>query len=432
MNFSDQDFILVFLPLLALASLCLFLLVYSFLKHQGDLINPVTSIVFLELFALGLLSTYSSITSPESFGVSAIFISRVLCLHIIYGMGFAAGYFVQRNPLQSAFRFLLNRLNFSRSTIYFKAAVWFALLGGAITSFLFLVLSDIDDLLWVTSPREAYISLRSGLGHWWLLYQACVVLAFLIALHGIAHLKHRGILQLLAIAVAASMMYFTGSKTAVLLIPIIAAIYLHFYHSRLSLTGMAAVAVTSFAAFTILLGRNGEQGVLGGIIRYFADYVSVTALAVELIDFHGHTFGFSSLSSLWYFVPRGLFPEKPFEYGATLLHSVLFPGSAELGHTPGILPWLVPYMDFGVFGVITYSVLLGSFCGVVYQHFQCNRDLGSFLLMTSFCFVPPLASGQPALYILLSLFLWAIFGKPASSLFPRKSTIDSCTYSPSR
>lgn len=430
MNTSDQALWTICLPLLALAAFCLFLLIFAFLKHHGDLINPITSIVCLELIAMGLLSAYSSIQGPASFGASAAAISYTLWLHIAYGIGVAVGYFSPKNPFRQTFSLGLRSLNFVSSSIHIKGAFWFALLAGSLAAFLLLARSDAENLLWITSPREAYISLRSGFGHWWLLYQACVVLSFLIALHGAANSKCRKTLQLLAVSVAVLMMYFTGSKTAVLLIPIIAAIHHHFYQSKLPISGLAVLAVVTAAFFLILLGPNGELGLFDGAIRYFADYVSVTALAINLIDFQGYTEGLASLSSLWYFVPRSLFPDKPFEYGATLLHGMLFPGSAELGHTPGILPWLVPYMDFGLLGVIGYAVLLGSFSRAVYLEFLRTRDIGSFLLMTSFCFVPPLASGSSALYISLVFVLWIIFGKLGPNSRNGRGAPDSSAHTP--
>ncbi|MGC4367133.1 oligosaccharide repeat unit polymerase [Hydrogenophaga sp. R2] len=428
MDTSGQGLLSIYLPSLVLAGLCLFLVAYSLLKHQRNLINPIAFFVFLDLVAMGLLSAYSSIQGPASFGASAAAISYTLWLHITYGVGVAVGYFTPKNPFQCTFALGLTSLNFSPSGIHIKGAFWFLLLAGALAAFLLLARSDVENLLWITSPREAYISLRTGFGHWWLLYQACVVLCFLIALHVVAHSKHGKGLQLLVVGAAVLMMYFTGSKTAVLLVPIIAAIHHHFYRSKLPFSCLIGLAVATVTLFSILLGPNGELGLFSGVIRYFADYVSVTALAVDLIDFQGHTKGLSALSSLWYFVPRSLFPEKPFEYGATILHGTLFPGSAELGHTPGILPWLVAYMDFGLLGIIAYSVILGSFIRAVYLEFLRTRDLGSFLLMTSFCFVPPLASGSFALYILLAVILWIIFGKLEPNFRNRRQLSDSGTH----
>lgn len=430
MNASDQGLLSIYLPFLALAVLCLFLLTYSFLKHQGDLINPITSIVVLDLIAMGLLSAYSSVRGPANFGASAGSIAHTLWLHTTYGLGVAIGYFIPANPFRLAFSLGLQSLTFRPLNLHIKGASWFALIAGAGAAFFLLARSDPEDLLWITSPREAYISLRSGFGHWWISYQACVLLSFLIALHATNGLKDRRLVQWLVVGVAASMMYFTGSKTAVLLIPITAALYLHFFQKRLPVAAMIGLPLASITVFLVLLGQNGEAGILGGVVRYFADYVAVSALALDLIDFQGHTSGLSSLSSLWYFVPRSLFPEKPFEYGATLLHATLFPGSAELGHTPGILPWLVPYMDFGVLGVTAYSIFLGSFSRAVYQEFLRNRNLGSFLLMTSFCFVPPLASGNAALYIALAVFLWVIFGKSRSIQQQRGCNINSGIHAP--
>jgi len=80
-------------------------------------------------------------------------------------------------------------------------------------------------------------------------------------------------------------------------------------------------------------------------------------------------YGVASLSDLWFYVPRVLYPAKPFEYGLSLIYQILFPGMTELGHTPGILPWSLAYLDFGVLGVFVCGVFSGFLKRLSYDFF---------------------------------------------------------------
>jgi hypothetical protein len=163
--------------------------------------------------------------------------------------------------------------------------------------------------------------------------------------------------------------------------------------------------------FVLLLKLGSDADMFGVAYAYFADYVSVTALVMEQIDRQGMTYGAATVSSFWYFVPRAMFPDKPFEYGSVLLHGTLFPGFAEQGHTPGVLPWMTGYMDFGIFGVVLSGVFLGSVSRAIYLEFLRTKDAGTFLLMVSFCFIAPVSSGSSVIFFMMALFLWRVNGK---------------------
>lgn len=409
MELTGQNWLLDFLPALFMASLCLCLLAYSYVFHKHDFVNPITYFVVFELVSVGLFSFFSSIIGRNGFGVTQELVSKVVYLHAIYGLIVAISYFSSKNPLRIIFSSALKNFGIRPVSKGAKMGFKMVLVVCGLAAFLLLIRSD--PFLWITSPRDAYITLRSGFGIWWVLYQACIVIGFIIYLHKMYGMKRRMLSLMIAVGAAMSMMYFTGSKTAILLIPITGAIYYHFHWGRLPISKLLVLGGMVVVAFSILLGENGEDGNFQGLIRYFSDYVPVTALAVDLIDSKGYLFGESFLTSFWYFVPRSLFPEKPYEYGIVLLHGELFPGSAELGQTPGILSWLGFYMDFGIIGVIIYGLVLGSFSRAVYLEFIRTRDLGSFLLMISFCFVPPIASGSSLIFFLLVFALWFIFGK---------------------
>ena len=119
----------------------------------------------------------------------------------------------------------------------------------------------------------------------------------------------------------------------------------------------------------------------------------------------GHRFGEGYLTSLWFYVPRALFQDKPFEYGVTLIHQSLFPGMAEQSFTPGILPWGLSYLDFGVFGVAIEGLLIGSFQRAVYLRFMMQKSMVMFIIMISTCYVPVFVYATLPIYLLIALLL---------------------------
>jgi hypothetical protein len=140
-------------------------------------------------------------------------------------------------------------------------------------------------------------------------------------------------------------LYFLGSKNNILILVVISGVYYNFYIKRISLLGCLLFLFISFSSILGLLYLQGSYDTLFYGMNYFKDYFNTTFKFISRFDEFGFRYGKGWLSSLWFYVPRGLFPDKPFEYGLTLIHRTLFPGYAALGHTPGSLPWSLAYLD---------------------------------------------------------------------------------------
>jgi hypothetical protein len=392
-------------------SVSILMITIGYYLHDRDLFNPITSFVLTELVMMGLLSACSTWYVFNVFDVPETSLAHTVYIHLIYGLAVIFAYAYKRNPVRLVLSYFLQSFSIRPlSRVAKKSARWIVFLAGLL-AWLMLVFSQPEGLLWVTSPRDAYINLRSGFGQYWLIFQACVSLLFIMLLYssdfkGCLYFKY-GLLTILF----SGFMFFTGSKGAVLAIIITAFIYINFYVSRWKTWQLISCVAVTLSLFTFLLTMGSEDDRLKTVLIYFVDYVSVTSLVVDHVDLHGFMFGQASASSLWYLVPRSLFPDKPFEYGNASLHGVFFPGLAQQGHTPGVLSWVVSYMDLGLAGVI----LLGMFCGsatrAIYLEFFRTKDVGSFLLMASFCFFAPVASAPSFLFLIMALFLWVIYGK---------------------
>jgi hypothetical protein len=391
------------------------MLVSGYFMHRRDLLNPITAFVGQDLILMGMVPAVLLMMISEMNGETFQNYSQVIWFHALYGVSFALAYCFSLNPLQHGIRTFLSSLSFTSLSGYGRIFGWILLMLACIFSMLFLILASPGGTLWITAPRDAYLSHRSGFGLFWMLYQMAVALLFIIAISRAERLRRPGFRMLLLIALFSGMMSLTGSKGAIITILIMAFAYRHFYVRRFETLTLIGFGVMMVIVFALLLGAQTQSSFLS-ILSYFSEYAIVSGLIMEVVEVQGYTLGESYTSSFWSMVPRGLYPDKPFEYGQTLLHGQLFPGMAAQGHTPGVLPWIGAYMDFGFFGVLADGIIQGSFSRAIYLEFLRTRDAGTFILMMSFCIFPPLASGSPVLYIAMTIFLWFFLGKAGRNL----------------
>lgn len=236
--------------------------------------------------------------------------------------------------------------------------------------------------LWLTSPRRAYILHRAGAGPFYMLCQWSLMFGFVYALW---YRRPRGTATLCYLAAFAGLAYFTGSKNNVLSLCAVAICYHHFRVRRLPFAAYAVLGPLILGGTYVLLVVQGSYADFRGAAAYFSDYFGTTTWFLERFDEFGFRWGRGWLSSFWFFVPRGLFPGKPFEYGETLIHQVLFPGDAAAGNTPGLLPWSLAYLDFGLIGVFATGWLQGVWQRATYEYYIDHREnVFAFLLMVQF------------------------------------------------
>jgi hypothetical protein len=122
-------------------------------------------------------------------------------------------------------------------------------------------------------------------------------------------------------------------------------------------------------------------------MSYF-DYFWHSARFIQEFRRFGFQYGAITLSEVWYYVPRALYPAKPFEYGLALIDKWLYPGLAErFGYTPGLLQWVVGYGDFGVIGVVGAAAVEGLITKGVFEYFLEHRNFVAFVLLAQLGFV---------------------------------------------
>jgi len=298
-------------------------------------------------------------------------------------------------------------LSSDRIATRFNLFKFVVFLAGATGSLVTLAMYGGGGMLWLTNTREAYISYRAGAGPFFVLTQWFLMCALLYYLWTN---KTRIIKLFFILLLFSIVMYFLGSKNNILMVLLVGAMYYNFYIKKIPVLVFPALVFLVLLEFYILLLVQGsyESFLTAGL--YFRDYFDTTTQFISRFEEFGFQHGRGWLSSLWFYVPRGLYPDKPYEYGITLIHKALFPGAAEIGLTPGLLQWSLAYLDFGVIGVFVNGLLIGLWQKISYEYFLKHKQkLFAFVLGLQFAIWPiwPFASilFVAILSIVLSIFL---------------------------
>ena len=258
-------------------------------------------------------------------------------------------------------------------------------------------------LRWITDTRSAYIQNRAGAGPLFAATEWFLVFALMYYLWSRRNPTLARTLPVTVLfALAASM---TGSKANILIMGVVLIVFYQYRVRPIPPVLLALIVPLFLATFAMLLIVQGfAQGNPLLALVYFKDYFDTAAQFLSRFSEFGYHYGGVTLSGLWYYVPRGLYPEKPYEYGIMLVHRVLFVGAAETGNTPGALPWIAIYMDFGVLGVYLSGVFSSFTQRGAYEYFLGHRrEFFAFLFMMQFALWAPLPFATASITIVLSL-----------------------------
>lgn len=343
------------------------------IKRYRTPLNPLTIFVAMQIGLLtlvsGLVAYNLSPTAPYA-PEDMVFTTLVAGVYLV---GAASAYTFRIITLVTLFGVFIRTIGLASDALatQFSLVKFALLLGGAVAAFALLVILGGGGMLWLTDPRAAYISYRAGVGPFFAISQWFLVFALLYYLWT---RRPRLVKLLVVTAVFCTLVYFLGSKNNILTLVIIGIVYYNFCVRRIPLTAYVVLGPLLFMAVVGLLVAQGSFAVFSEAISYFNDYFDTTTQFLARFEEFDFLYGHGWLSDFWFYVPRGLYPDKPFEYGVTLIHRVLFPGMAELGHTPGILPWALAYLDFGVLGVFLNGFGVSLWQRIGYEYFLNHQQ----------------------------------------------------------
>ena len=161
------------------------------------------------------------------------------------------------------------------------------LLVGALLAFAGLAITGGGGTLWLTDPRAAYITYRTGAGQFWLLaawFHTTMLLYYLWAK------RPRGLHLLFIVALFVIAAYYLGSKAIILTVGVVAVVYYHFMVRRLGNLKLIMSGLVAVAAFVGLLFFQGSYADLAGVASYFENF-QITAEFLGRFDEFGYQYG---------------------------------------------------------------------------------------------------------------------------------------------
>ncbi len=306
----------------------------------------------------------------------------------------------------------MRRMHLSKATLKRAEYIFLGLFG---LTFYLLSAADFGVLNWILNPREGYQLHRTGLGHWYALATSFLGVAFLFSV--LARPSAKGIIVSTAAYVVLG--YFLGSKGTIFTVFIAGLIFLWFIGWEHLIRVMIIGSPVVFCVLLVNLYLAMSEGFgIQAILEYFDHFKNASSYYHEYFEnrielFHGEVL----FSNIWSYVPRAFWPDKPVVYGILLVNEIFFPGQADLTNTPAFGGAVEQFADFGVAGVIFFSLFsIQSVTVACLSYFIFRRpgiDLTRVSLATVFLllvnYAPMFGSYFPAgLYFVLLLFVLTV------------------------
>jgi hypothetical protein len=352
-------------------------------RKYGTLLNPVS--FFGAFYFVATVVGPAFYQSLGLFSATEETVPYSLFLSALYFAAFTAAYLWRWSPLQKP---LSRIVRFSRPLtpqIFERAPRLVLQINGLLLLLLYiaLMITSGAGTLWLTDSREAYQHYRTGVGVFWALCQASLMLNFLIWLKRC----QKSVWKVILCTIGFSFLtLFLGSKASTLAYAVIAAFYVHNavrpIRTRTILAGALCLLILAMG----LQLWQGTASTAVDALLYF-DYFAHSNTFLSRFEEFGTRNGELTFSMVWFYVPRALVPSKPYSYGMQSIGDFLYPGSAEMGFTPGFMQWAVPYADFGISGVLLFGLLAAFVSRATFDLFLKERSLESLVLLAQLGFV---------------------------------------------
>lgn len=280
----------------------------------------------------------------------------------------------------------------------------------AIFFFLILAVRSGTFLKWFIDPRDAYINNRVGNG---LFYGLSI--NFLSLSTFFAFFQKISIKKLFFRFIFYSMLLYPyGSKGLYINLFIFFLIAVWRIDSKMNLKVMLPTSVIIVLLVLFNFNSNLSSISFEQVSAYF-DYFFNAAVYYDdfFLGNHDLNYGKIYLSSFWEYVPRGIYPDKPYIYGILNIVEYYYPGGPESGNTPAFGGQVLEFADFGVLGVIFNSIFSfglifkAVFLLTVFRFGVFNKDKFSLieLLVLIYLFAPSFGIYAPSFFFIILVFI---------------------------
>ena len=286
----------------------------------------------------------------------------------------------------------------------------FLFLFLAFVFFLILAVRSGSFLKWFFDPRDAYINNRVGNGFFYALSINFLSIGIFFAFFQKVSLK----LFIFRFIFFSMCLYPFGSKGLYINLFIFFLIAVWRTDSRKLIRVMTPTGV--IMTLLVLFNFNSDlSSITYEQVSAYFDYFFNAAIYYD--DFfsgiHELNYGKLYLSSFWEYVPRGIYPDKPYIYGILNIVEYYYPGGPASGNTPAFGGQVLEFADFGVFGVIFNSILnialiiKAIFLITVFRFGVFNQEKFSLneLLVLIYLFAPSFGIYAPAFFLIILIFI---------------------------
>ena len=238
-------------------------------------------------------------------------------------------------------------------------------------SFYMLSSSSFGFFNWLKDPRTGYQLLWVGAGQFWVFSISFLSVSF--AIFTLYVKKNINLFIYLLFYLYSA--FLLGSKGIVLdfLVFFIIILWVRRFQNlkKVFLITLPVALVLMLVNFFSSMGFNGDGTDYEKVLSYFDYYINSAMYFKEYYSgkislFYGQIY----FSDFWNLIPRGLFPNKPYVYGITLVNEYFFPGAAAETNTPAFGGPISYFADFGILGVILMT-FIDPF-KFVYYFFLCQ------------------------------------------------------------
>jgi len=355
-------------------------------KSGGNFIQPhafYSATVFILLVAIPIVQLFIVKLYSDMSGV--VLLNSMIALSYV---SFSVGFFKKKKKSVKILSGIVKSFNIN-SVPKRVLNVHILIMGlAAVALFVYLTQkSGMGLLSWLMDPRRGYQYHRTGLGH---LYVASLAIWNFIFLY-ILFFKVKKVAHLITATIAfVSILYFYGHKGSIVFTIFESIVYYNFFIRKIKLRGVLIIFGLFMVVFSFvfsLYSQNSNVALSKQILRY-ADYYNNARMFFS--DFDGefeYAYGREYLSGLWNYIPRAIYPNKPYSYGIVkYVVEKYHPGAGKSGHTPsfgGSVGPVEEYLNFGIAGVIAGGFIGGYFSSLFYRYFLKYRNFVGFVLLSN-------------------------------------------------
>ncbi len=275
--------------------------------------------------------------------------------------------------------------------------------------YLLTIKSGFGFISWLSNPRSGYQYYRTGLGHYYVLSLACLVIIFILYLFFFKPKTKNSLFLITSLFVFIS--FFYGAKSIILNFIMEALVYYNFFVKKIKFHQLMLTCICSLLFLFTKMSLYSSFGQFSFVdyFSYFDHYNNGHLFFRDFGEAFDYVYGVEYLSGLWKYIPRALYPDKPYSYGIVkYVTEYYYPGAAASGHTPAFGGPVSAYLNFGIFGVIITGFIKGYVTSLFYCYFLKYKNFISFIVLSSlmgFTILPIVGGIMGILWYLLHFIL---------------------------